>query len=119
MWLVLVGFGLCSVSNFWCPKKPALLLLHDDAKHLYLNTSRKNIAIKKSLTLFTLFFIVWATFAVSLTICVAVAFSSSFKGFKATTSAGECCVRQKTELVFLAGFHLMLGPFYSEVTCLS
>lgn len=113
MWLVLVlvGFGFCSVPNFWCPKKPALLLFHDDAKHLYLNTSRKNIAIKTSLTLFTLFFIVWATFAVSLTFRVAVAFSSSFKGFKATSSAGECCVRQKNRVSIFGKLLFNAGTF--------
>jgi len=94
-------FGFCSLANFLCPKKPAQLMFYDKATHLYLNTSRKNIVIKNFLTLFTVFRVVWAAFAVSFTLRVAVTLSSSFKDFKATSSAGECCRRQnKTVNIF-------------------
>lgn len=52
--------------------------------------------MEKCLTLFTVLGIVWAAFAVSLAVGIAVTLPSPLEGFKAASLAGGGCGRQSS-----------------------
>lgn len=77
--------------------KSVWFTLYGSPRHLNLNIYRENIVIKKFLTFFTVFIIVWAAFSISFTVYVTVALSSSLVDFKATSFAGDCYIRQNKQ----------------------
>jgi len=77
--------------------KSVWFTLNGGPRYLNLNIYRKSIVIKKFLTFFTVFIVVWAAFSVLFAVYITVTLSSSLIDFKATSFAGDCYIRQNKQ----------------------